>query len=138
MALFSKEKPESAPPDAVRSDHETAFFGAKLSVKGKVSGSGNLIVMGKLEGEFDLNGELVVAPPAVLNGEIKAVSVTVSGSVTGNLTAREKIHLEKSAVVSGRMNAPRLSVAEGASFNGDIEMKKPAEAAPAAKRAVQK
>jgi cytoskeletal protein CcmA (bactofilin family) len=138
MALFAKDKPEAALSGAERSDHETAFFGAKLSVKGKVSGSGNLIVMGKLEGEFDLNGELVVAPPAVLNGEIKAVNVTVSGNVTGNLTAREKIHLEKSAVVSGRLNSPRLSVADGASFNGDIEMKKPAEAAAASKRAAQK
>jgi cytoskeletal protein CcmA (bactofilin family) len=138
MALFTKEKTQTAPSGAVRSDHETAFFGAKLSVKGKVSGSGNLIVMGKLEGEFDLNGELVVAPPAVLNGEIKAVSVTVSGNVTGNLTAREKIHLEKSAVVSGRLSAPRLSVADGASFNGEIEMKKPAEVTPASKRSVQK
>ena len=138
MALFAKEKPETAPNGAVRSDHETAFFGAKLSVKGKVSGSGNLIVMGKLEGEFDLNGELVVAPPAVLNGEIKAVNVTVSGNITGNLTAREKILLEKSAVVNGRLSSPRLSVADGASFNGDIEMKKPAEGAPGAKRSVQK
>ena len=138
MALFGKEKPEIAPPPAGRSDQETAFFGAKLAVKGKVSGSGNLIIMGKLEGEFELNGELVVAPPAVLNGEIKAVNVTVSGNVTGKLTAREKIHLEKSAVVSGRMNTPRLSVADGASFNGDIEMKKPAEAAPAARRGAQK
>jgi len=138
MALFAKEKPETAPTGAVRSDHETAFFGAKLSVKGKVSGSGNLIVMGKLEGEFDLNGELVVAPPAVLNGEIKAVNVTVSGNITGNLTAREKIHLEKSAVVNGRLSSPRLSVADGASFNGDVEMKKPAEGAPEAKRSVQK
>ena len=138
MALFAKEKPETAPSAAVKSDHETAFFGTKLSVKGKVSGSGNLIVMGKLEGEFDLNGELVVAPPAVLNGEIKAVNVTVSGNVTGNLTAREKIHLEKSAVVNGRLNTPRLSVADGASFNGDIEMKKPAEGAPSSKRSAQK
>jgi len=138
MALFAKDKPETAPSAAVRTDHETAFFGAKLSIKGKVSGSGNLIVMGKLEGEFDLNGELVIAPPAVLNGEIKAVNVTVSGNVTGNLTAREKIHLEKSAVVNGRLNTPRLSMVDGASFNGDIEMKKPAEAALASKRSAQK
>ena len=138
MALFAKEKPETKPSAPVRGDHETAFFGTKLSVKGKVSGSGNLIVMGKLEGEFDLNGELIIAPPAVLNGEIKAVNVTVSGNVTGNLTAREKIHLEKSAVVNGRLNTPRLSVADGASFNGDIEMKKPAEGAPSSKRSAQK
>jgi len=127
MGIFAKDKPETTAPDAARSDSDTAFFGAKLSIKGKVTGSGNLIVMGKLEGEVDLAGELVVAAPAVLNGEIKAVMLAVSGTVTGTLSAGEKIHLEKSAVVRGRMNTPRLSVVDGATFNGEIEMKKPAD-----------
>jgi hypothetical protein len=80
MALFAKEKPETAPTGAVRSDHETAFFGAKLSVKGKVSGSGNLIVMGKLEGEFDLNGSSSSRRRRAQRRD-QAVSVTVSGNV---------------------------------------------------------
>ena len=124
MALFSKTKPGPAPASGGRSDHETAFFGNKLAVKGRVSGNGNLVIMGTLTGEFDLNGELVIAPSAVVNAEIKAHTLTVSGNVTGNLTAREKISLEKSAVVSGRMTTQRLSMAEGAAFNGEVEMKK--------------
>jgi cytoskeletal protein CcmA (bactofilin family) len=138
MGFFAKDKSETAASDAVRSDSDTAFFGAKLSIKGKVTGSGNLIVMGKLEGEVDLAGELVVAAPAVLNGEIRAVILAVSGNVTGTLTAGEKIHLEKSAVVIGRMNTPRLSVVEGATFNGEIEMKKPADSAGPSKRTDKK
>jgi cytoskeletal protein CcmA (bactofilin family) len=138
MGIFAKDKPETAASDAARSNGDTAFFGAKLSIKGKVTGSGNLIVMGKLEGEVDLAGELVVAAPAVLNGEIKAVTLAVSGHVKGTLTAGEKIHLEKSAVVSGRMSTPRLSVADGATFNGEIEMKKPADGAAPFKRAEKK
>jgi cytoskeletal protein CcmA (bactofilin family) len=130
MGIFTKDKPEAAAPDAARSSGDTAFFGAKLSIKGKVTGSGNLIVMGKLEGEVDLAGELVVAPTAVLNGEIRAVTLAVSGNVTGTLTAREKIHFEKSAVVSGRMATPRISMVDGATFNGEIEMKKPADDTP--------
>src|SRR3990172_4684831 len=98
--ILAKDTPETAASDAARSNGDTAFFGAKLSIKGKVTGSGNLIVMGKLEGEVDLTGELVVAAPAVLNGEIRAVTLAVSGNVKGTLTAGEKIHLEKSAVVS--------------------------------------
>jgi len=134
MGIFAKDKPETAGSDAARSDSDTAFFGAKLSIKGKVSGSGNLIVMGKLEGEVDLAGELVVAAPAVLNGEIRAATLAVSGNVTGTLTAGEKIHLEKSAVVNGRINTPRLSVVDGATFNGEIEMKKAADSTGASKR----
>jgi len=130
MGMFAKEKPETATPGSARSDSDTAFFGAKLSIKGKVTGSGNLIVMGKLEGEVDLAGELVVAPTAVLNGEFRAVTLAVSGNVTGTLIVREKIHLEKSAVVSGRMATPRISMVDGATFNGEIEMKKPADDTP--------
>jgi cytoskeletal protein CcmA (bactofilin family) len=132
MGLFAKDKPSSvsAVPEH-KGGHETSFFGTKLAIKGKITGSGNVIVMGKLEGECDLNGELVVAPSALVNGEVKAASVTVSGGFSGTLTAREKIHVEKSAVVSGRLNTARLSIAEGAVLNGEIEMKKPAESAPA-------
>jgi cytoskeletal protein CcmA (bactofilin family) len=136
MGIFAKDKPETTASDAARSD--SAFFGAKLSIKGKVTGSGNLIVMGKLEGEVNLAGEIVVAAPAVLNGEIRAVTLAVSGNVTGTLTAGEKIHLEKSAVVSGRMNTPRLSVVDGATFNGETEMKKPADSAGPSKRTDKK
>ena len=138
MGLFAKDKSESAASGAARSDSDTAFFGAKLSIKGKITGSGNLIVMGKLEGEVDLAGELVVAAPAVLNGEIRAVTLAVSGNVTGTLTAGEKIHLEKSAVVSGRMCTPRLSVVDGATFNGEIEIKKTADSAASSKRTEKK
>jgi cytoskeletal protein CcmA (bactofilin family) len=70
---------------------------------------------------------LVVAPSAVVRGEVKAVTVTVSGSLSGSLTAREKIHLEKNAVVNGRLQTPRLSMVDGASLNGEIEMQKPSE-----------
>jgi cytoskeletal protein CcmA (bactofilin family) len=127
MGLFAKDRPDAASAVHEPGDHETSFFGTKLSIKGKVSGAGNVIVMGKLEGEFDLNGELVVAPSALVSGEVKAISVTVSGGFSGTLTALEKIHIEKSAVVSGRLLTSRLSMVDGAIINGEIEMKKPSE-----------
>ncbi|MBI5579888.1 MAG: polymer-forming cytoskeletal protein [Deltaproteobacteria bacterium] len=128
MGLFSKTEPGPAPQGgSQRTGSESGFFGAKLGVKGKISGGGNLIVMGRLEGECDLNGDLVLAPSAAATGEIKAVTITVSGNVTGNLAARERVHLEKTAVVNGRIATPRLSMVDGADFNGEVEMKKPPE-----------
>jgi len=129
MGLFTKDKAAAASASAAggHGDHETSFFGAKLTVKGKVSGGGNLIVMGTLEGEFDLNGELVIAPSALVNGDVRAVSVIVSGGFNGSLAAKQKIHLEKSSVVSGRLLAPKMSVADGAMLNGEVEMKRSSE-----------
>lgn len=136
MGLFAKDKPNGVPAAPEQGgSHETSFFGAKLTVKGKVSGSGNVIVMGQFEGECDLNGELVVAPSALVNGEVKVASVSVSGGFNGTLTAREKINIEKSAIVSGRLLTARLTTADGAVLNGEIEMKKPAASESTAKKA---
>lgn len=130
MGLFGKKTGEPAKGD--QGGQGTAFIGAGLTIKGKVSGSGNLIMMGKLEGEFDLGGELVISPPAVVNGEVKAVTLSVSGTVQGTLSARERVHLEKTARVHGRVVTPRLAVEDGAVFEGEIEMKpKPEKAANA-------
>ncbi len=122
MGLFGKKKVNGGAADG-QGSRQTALIGPKLAVKGKVSGSGNLILMGKLEGEFDMGGELVIAPPAVVNGEVKALTLSISGTVSGNLTARDKIRLEKSARVQGKLIAPRLAVEDGSVFNGEIEMK---------------
>ncbi len=124
MGLFGKKKVNGGTAGG-QDSRQTALLGPKLAIKGKVSGSGNLILMGKLEGEFDLDGELVIAPPALVDGEVKALTLNVSGTVSGNLTARDKIRLEKSARVQGRLIAPRLSVDDGCVFNGEIEMKPP-------------
>lgn len=131
MGLFGKKK-QTGESSGEPGSRQTALIGPKLAVKGKVSGGGNLILMGKLEGEFDLAGELVIAPPAVVNGEIKALTMNVSGTVSGNLTARDRIRLEKSARVQGRLIAPRLAVEDGSLFNGEVEMKPPQDVAPKA------
>ncbi len=124
MGLFSsKKRADTAfPGKEGRSSAETSLIGPRLSIQGKISGSGSLIVMGGLEGEIDLSGELVVSPPARLRGEIRARRIAVAGTVEGKVSAQEKIHLEKSAVFSGELKAGRLSVAEGAVLNGSVAM----------------
>lgn len=106
-----------------RAGAETSLIGARISVQGKVTGGGSLIVMGKIEGEIDLAGELVVSPPAGVRGEIRAQAIAVAGTIEGKVSAREKIHLEKSAVVSGEIHAGRISIADGAHLNGSVVMK---------------
>lgn len=127
MAIFSKNKSENKPvaePGVPVKSSETAFIGSKLAITGKLSGSGNLVMMGRFEGEFDMAGEIVIAPSAEVKAEVKAATVTVSGHFNGNLHATDKIQLERTAVVGGRLMSKRLTIVDGAVFNGEIEMKK--------------
>ena len=155
MSLFgkSKEAPKTAPaaqtpktaapkPKPSSKPKETTYFGNKLKITGNVSGSGDFVILGSLDGEFDLKGELQVAEPANIKGTIKAADISVKGIVQGTITAAEKVHLDATARVQGRINCPKISMMEGARFDGDINMSgkesQPLKSAPAESPAVSK
>ena len=144
MALFSKKPEEQKPaksqipsakapgakapkakvsPAKVPSGpKEATYFGKNLKITGNVSGDGDLIILGKLEGEFDLKGKIQVAEPAEIIGSVKANDVTVKGNIKGNIAAVQKVHLDPTARVNGQISSPKLSVMEGARFDGEVKM----------------
>lgn len=125
MPLFGKNKNEKIveKPKAASSQKETSYFGKNLMIKGRVSGNGDIIILGRLEGEFDLRGRVKVAQSAKIKGEVKADVISVNGSVQGSLAAKERLHLDKTARIEGQINTPRLSISEGASLDGEIKMR---------------
>lgn len=124
MPLFGKKKKEkiTEKPKATLSQNETSYFGKNLMIKGRVSGNGNVIILGGLEGEFNLRGRVKVAQSAKIKGEVKADIISVNGSVQGSLAAKERIHLDQTARIEGQINTPKLSITEGAAFDGEISM----------------
>jgi cytoskeletal protein CcmA (bactofilin family) len=155
MGLFGKKDQDDRPPvapqpvapkvspkAAAKSSSkdmalDTTYFGKNLKIKGNVSGEGSLIILGSFEGEFDLKGRLKVAQGARIKGNIKATDIYVNGSIEGTIAAGEKVHLDNTARIKGGIATPRISVLEGAMFDGEIKMtgrsaqeSKPAPAAP--------
>ncbi len=136
MGLFGKKDKEEAPPvvstpaapkvAAKTSPKDTAldttYFGKNLQIKGNVSGEGSLIILGSFEGEFDLKGRLKVAQGARIKGNVKATDIYVNGYIEGAITASEKVHLDNTARIKGGIATPRISVLEGAMFDGEIKM----------------
>lgn len=125
MGLFDKLKnrDKSQQPRTESAQNETTYFGKNLTIKGRVSGNGNVIILGGLEGEFDLKGEIQIAQPANIKGEVKADVLSVNGSVQGTLNARQRVHLDQTARIEGQIITPRLSITEGAFFDGEIKMR---------------
>lgn len=124
MGLFDKWKKENKIEQLQTEleQNETTYFGKNLMIKGRVSGNGNIIIVGGLDGEFDLKGQLKIAQPAKVKGEVKADVISVNGSVQGTLNAQQRVHLDQTARIQGQIITPRLSIAEGAFFDGDIKM----------------
>jgi cytoskeletal protein CcmA (bactofilin family) len=124
MPLFGKKKTNDTSPSkpAAVSQNETSYFGKNLMIKGRISGNGNVIILGGLDGEFHLRGRVKIAEPAKIKGEVKADVISVNGNVKGKLAAQQHLHLDQTARIEGQITTPKLSIAEGASFNGKITM----------------
>ena len=98
---------------------------ASSSLDGKLTGSAEIRLEGRLKGSVDSNGHLTVAEGGEAHAELHARSIIVSGRVRGNVSADEKIELAESADVQGDITAPRILIREGATFQGQVFMKSP-------------
>jgi cytoskeletal protein CcmA (bactofilin family) len=120
----SKKAPPKPTPKPKASDgrKDTTYLGKNLKINGTVSGDGNLIILGTFDGEFDIKGQLKVAQGAVIKGNINATGVSINGNVDGTIVARERILLDTTASMKGRLVTPKISIQDGAIFDGELQM----------------
>ncbi len=94
-------------------------------IQGTITGSSDVEIEGELKGAVDGTGHLKVAAQGVVEGNLAARTVVVAGTVRGDILAGETIQLETSATVEGNITAPRIQMADGATFEGEVHMKSP-------------
>ena len=106
-----------------------SLIGAGTVVEGKIITDGSVRVDGRLVGDINSKANVTVGPGGAVEGTIQGVNVSLAGSVTGTVTALEKIVLEAKSVTRGDIRAQRLVVDEGAVFDGTVRMSTEAGAA---------
>ncbi len=78
----------------------------------------NLRINGKFEGSLDTKGKLTVGQAAEIKADIIGENITISGSIKGNIKATEVVRLLSTAQVIGNIEVPKISIDQGAIFNG--------------------
>ena len=100
-------------------------IGKSIVVKGELSGKEDLTIEGRVEGKVDLSEHvLTIGQNAKLKAQVAAKSIVVIGEVTGNIAASERISIREEGSVEGDIAAPRVAIAEGATFRGSIDMRR--------------
>ena len=104
---------------------DVGTIGKSVIIKGELTAEEDLTIEGQVEGRIELDhSELTIGPNGRVTGDVLARAVIVMGTVSGNITATEKINLRETASVDGDLVTPSLGIAEGASVRGQIDVQR--------------
>ena len=117
--------PPSPPNRTITAAQSGGLLSRGVSIKGSVKFLNELRIDGEVEGTIDSPGKLSIGEHAQVKGEIKAKSVTVRGTIEGNILATERCELAAGCTLRGDIEAPRLVVDENAAFVGSAKVAMP-------------
>jgi cytoskeletal protein CcmA (bactofilin family) len=117
-----------------------AVLSSGVAIRGSVKFGAELVIDGYVEGSIESNsgGRLTIGEHAEIKGEIRTKSVTVHGTVEGDIIAEERCELRAGCTLRGDIEAPRLVVDEEATFLGSAKISTPKKAAEMAAAASDK
>ncbi len=100
-----------------------ATIGPSIVIKGDVSGQEDLVIEGTVEGEVSLRKHNVtVGRTGKAKADIYGKNIRVEGEVRGNLFGEEAVVIHETGSVAGNITAPRVSLENGSTFKGSIDM----------------
>jgi cytoskeletal protein CcmA (bactofilin family) len=104
---------------------QMTYIGKSVVIKGEVSCGEDLYIDGQVEGTVDPKGNrLTIGPNGRAKANVNAGVVVVEGKLEGNIQASDRVDLKQSAIVVGDVVTQRISIDEGASIKGSVNIQK--------------
>ncbi len=92
--------------------HGDLRFSGKLEIEGQV--------FGNVVGSEDAVASVRILPEGRVEGEIRAPTVIISGTVVGDIVSTERVELHRGALVEGNIYYQVIEMASGAQVNGGL------------------
>jgi len=91
-------------------------------MEGILRGNGNYKIAGRVVGDCEINGALLLDERGSWLGRIVADVVVIAGRVEGSIVAHQQLELQASAVVHGNLESPVIAIDKGAEHDGKVKM----------------
>ena len=98
-----------------------------IEINGDINISEDILIYGKVYGSINSTGIINTAKGSIIDGDIKAKTIFISGTVNGNLDIENKAVIESSGILNGNIKASIITIEEGANFDGMCNMLKSSE-----------
>jgi cytoskeletal protein CcmA (bactofilin family) len=91
-------------------------------IKGSVKSSADLRIDGKIEGNVQCEGKIIIGEKGYIKGDIASKNMEISGHVEGTIAVEGQLAFKSTALVEGEITTNKLVIEIGAVFNGNCHM----------------
>ena len=101
--------------------HVETMIGEDVIISGELKLSGGAIISGKIKGDVITSGIIRLTTTGIVEGNVIASEATIGGQIHGNVRA-QKIILRENSKVDGDIIYRKLTIEEGAAFQGRCDL----------------
>ncbi len=127
MSFTDTEAPIADPISIGANEGAATVIDRNTVVDGMLSTSHDLRVDGRVTGNVKCHGVVHISEGAEVDATVEAAGIVVAGTLSGAITCHGKLEIHATGIVRGRVETGRLSVVEGAVYEGQLRMDAPAD-----------
>ena len=103
-------------------DDNITLLAKGVVLKGEIHVEGTVRIDGRLDGNIQTKGHVIIGEEGLVQGTINAGTVVSSGRIKAKVTASDRVQLLKTATLIGEVLTPTLIMEEGAKLQGASDM----------------
>ncbi|MGI6575112.1 MAG: bactofilin family protein [bacterium] len=108
--------------DEINFDQIDTLIGSGADFQGTLLAQGTLRVDGKVNGEIQIQGDIIIGEKGQVNANVKARNLMLAGVLKGNLQLSGVLEIYNTGKMYGDIVVANLIIAEGATFQGNCTM----------------
>ena len=120
--MFKKDKKQQ--PLEINQQEISTIIGEGYTITGEIRGSSVIRIEGKVIGNINVEGGIVLGEKGNIKGDINTRSAIIYGTITGNVKAVQ-LEIKKTGLVNGDITTDTLEIELGAQYNGKLNMRRP-------------
>src|SRR5262245_39642445 len=99
-----------------------SVVGAGLIIEGEFTSDEPVLVDGTVKGTLSTSEAVSVGADGIVEADVEGLAVSIAGELTGNVAASPRVDIQAGGRLVGDVKANRLTIADGASFRGNVDM----------------